>query len=163
MTTSQTPEFPNLTFFQQLRTLAAAEVEFFKKDGYYDSVVALRMLADDGGRARIFLLRFEDCLCAEVRQLADTEWRTLDESGEIDFTLEGSLAIWQDMVANIQAHGGADTRHTLNTLALPGVALRLVARDPVNADKFYRFNQSYQDFINLAAKTPSPPREGRTV
>lgn len=147
----------SLAFFERLRDLAHESVELFEKDGYCDSIVALRMLSDAGGPARIFLLRFDDFLCTEVRELADAEWRTLDETGEIDFTLEGPLAIWQEMIANIQAHGGAGPRHTLNTLALPGVPLQLVASDPVNADKFYRFNQSYQDFINLAAKIPTAP------
>ncbi len=159
MTTRQPPDFPNLGFFRQLCTLAAADVELFEKDGDCDSVVALRMLSDDGRALRIFLLRFDDFLCTEVRELTNAAWRRLDQTGETDFTLEGSLAIWQAMIATIQANSGADARHTLNTL--PGVALRLVASDPVNADKFYRFNQSYQDFINLAAKKSEAPKTNR--
>ncbi len=146
-------DFPDLRFFDLLRQLAAQERELFEKDGYCDSTVAFRMLP--GGEAehtRTFFFRFDDFLCTEVRELSEPEWATLGEAGELDFTLEGSLDSWREMIANIQAHGGADPRHTLNTLALPGVPLRLVAHDPVNADKFYRFNQSYQDFVNLAAK-----------
>lgn len=151
--TSAVDDFPDLRFFERLQELAAEERELFEKNGYCDSAVAFRMLSDrPAERSRAFLFRFEDFLCTEVRELAEREWAELDEAGQIDFTLEGSLEAWREMIANIEAHGEADPRHTLNTLSLPGVPLRLASRDPVNADKFYRFNQSYQDFINLAAK-----------
>ena len=153
----------DLTFFEHLRELAAREHALFEKNGYCDSSVAFRMLPQtEGEPPRTFLLRFDDFLCSEVRELDDGEWTDLSEGGEIDFTLEAPLPVWREMIGNIQAHGGADPRHTLNTLALPGVPLRLVASDPVNADKFYRFNQSYQDFIDLAAGIQAAPQQGRT-
>jgi hypothetical protein len=143
---------PDRAFFERLQFLAREHAAVFEKDGYCDSVVALRMLRDGAGAApRTILLRFDDFLCSAVEELGDDEWTRRVQRGDVDFTLEGPEDVWREMLANIRANGGADARHTLNTLVLPGVPLRLVAPDPVNGDKFYRYNQSYQDFMNLAA------------
>jgi hypothetical protein len=144
-------EFPSVEFFERLRALAEQHHERFEKNGYFDSAVALRMVGD-AGATRSFLLRFDMYAPVEIRELDDREWVGMCNAEEIDFTLEGSLVTWREMIENIQAHNGADTRHTLNTLALPGVPLALVSHNQVDADKFYRYNQSYQDFFDLAAE-----------
>ncbi|MEO6197211.1 MAG: hypothetical protein ABIP58_03795 [Dehalococcoidia bacterium] len=59
------------------------------------------------------------------------------------------------MVRNIRANGAADIEHSLNRLTMADVPLKLVARDQLQADIFYRFNQSFQAFFNEAAHVPT--------
>ena len=122
MTTDQPADFPNVTFFRRLCTLAAADVELFEKDGYYDSVVALRMLSDDAAGRLESSCCGSSTSCAEVRALSDAKGRSSPRRARSISRWRGPLEVWREMIDNIQAHGGAGSRHTLNTLALPGVA-----------------------------------------
>jgi hypothetical protein len=134
----------------------------------FPSVAWFRALADivAGNRAQWEHLGTVDC----VAQFAVTEtpkgtWRvqvtfdefsilTIEEVGpeaaeRADFSLEGSLATWREMIENIRANNGRpDLTHTLNYLSLPGVPMCVVQEDPVRKDCFYRFIQSLQVFIN---------------
>ena len=80
-----------------------------------------------------------------------------DPVAESDFTIEGSLDGWTDMVRNIQDHGEPDLDHTLNRLTMAGVPLKVVAKDQLEIDIFYRFNQSLQAYFNEAAALPTGP------
>jgi len=46
-------------------------------------------------------------------------------------------------------------RHTLSSLALVGEELWLESTDQLREDKFYRFNQTLQELLNLASKVPA--------
>ena len=69
--------------------------------------------------------------------------------------LEGEYAAWKEMVENIRQHGHADRTHTLNYLTLPDWPLRLApldeSQDQLDVDRFYRYNESLQEFFNEAA------------
>jgi hypothetical protein len=56
------------------------------------------------------------------------------------------------MLEEIARNGRPELRHTLNSLALMGDELWLESVDQLREDKFYRFNQSLQEFFNLAAQ-----------
>ncbi|MDO8433712.1 MAG: hypothetical protein Q7S58_15010 [Candidatus Binatus sp.] len=58
---------------------------------------------------------------------------------------------WKELIENVGANGFADAQHTLNTLVYPG-RLKLRYRDANGMDKFYLYNQSFQYFINAAAR-----------
>ena len=62
---------------------------------------------------------------------------------------------WKEMVESIRHHHGADLSHTLNSLTLPDWPLRLVPLDEeagqLDVDRFYRYNQSLQEFFDEAA------------
>ena len=51
--------------------------------------------------------------------------------------------------------GRPQLRHTLSSLALVGEELWLESTDQLREDKFYRFNQTLQELLNLASKVPA--------
>jgi hypothetical protein len=108
--------------------------------------VGIKVEPDDGSeQAEGFVLTFEGYTCSNIRETARPE-------EEADFTLAGFYSVWQEMIENIRQHGEPGLEHTLNYLALPGIALRVIARDQLKEDLFYRYNQTFQQFFNEAAK-----------
>jgi hypothetical protein len=69
----------------------------------------------------------------------------------IDFVITGDLAAWTEMLQNIRQHHGADVTHSLNTLTHFGERMTIAYDDPDNRDKFFRFQESIQEFFNLAS------------
>ena len=55
-----------------------------------------------------------------------------------------------ERVKAILQHGGADAKHTLNTLSHVGDVLRIETTDAEGHDKFYRFMASIQEFFDQA-------------
>ena len=72
-----------------------------------------------------------------------------------DFVICGKREIWDRMLGEIGEHGRPQLRHTLSSLALVGEELWLESTDQLREDKFYRFNQTLQELLNLAAKLPA--------
>lgn len=136
--------FPSLEFFRAMQTLMQRERERFKRLGYFDTTFGVRVL--DGPRAHQYVLRFEVFECAEVRAVNDLGREA------VDFILEGDLAAWVEMLRNIQQHGAADVAHSINTLTHLGERMRVLYDDPDGHDKLYRFAESVQEFLDLAAK-----------
>ena len=100
-----------------------------------------------GGSDRI-RLTFEGIRCVGVVPVKESdEW-------EADCRLEGDVAAWAGMFADIRDHGGADGLHTLNSLTLLGDRIRLTGSDPMGVDKFHRYNQTLQEFFDGAARVP---------
>jgi hypothetical protein len=58
------------------------------------------------------------------------------------------------MLSEIAENGRPQLRHTLSSLALVGEELWLESTDQLREDKFYRFNQTLQELLNLASKVP---------
>lgn len=137
--------FPSADFFRALQTLMQSDRERFKRLGYFDTTFGIRVLDDLGG-AQEFVLSFEVFDCTGVRAARD-----LTTAG-VDFILEGDLNTWIEMLRNIQQHGAADAAHSINTLTHLGEHMRVVYDDPDGHDKLYRFAESVQEFIDLAAK-----------
>jgi hypothetical protein len=139
-------KFPSTEWFRKLQQHSLEELERFKRLGFCDCTVGIKVEPEGGqGEAQGFVLIFDGYTCSDVRESARPE-------EESDFTLIGSYDVWQDMIQNIRENGEADLRHTLNYLALPGIALRVVAQDQLKEDLFYRYNQTLQQFFNQAAK-----------
>jgi len=72
-----------------------------------------------------------------------------------DFVICGKREIWDRMLGEIAEHGRPQLRHTLSSLALVGEELWLESTDQLREDKFYRFNQTLQELLNLASKVPA--------
>jgi hypothetical protein len=53
------------------------------------------------------------------------------------------------MLTNIHQNKGADVVHSLNTLTHFGERLQMEYDDPDNRDKFFRFQESIQEFFDL--------------
>jgi hypothetical protein len=72
-----------------------------------------------------------------------------------DYYLDGPLAKWQAMFDDIVANGAASGRQTINSLALLATSaddVRLRGDDPMGTDKFSRFNQTLQEYLDGAAR-----------
>lgn len=148
--------FPSVDFFRALQTLMQSERERFKRLGYFDTTFGIRVL-DAAGGPHEYVLGFEVFDCTTVRA-------TRDLSAEsVDFVLEGDLDAWVAMLRNIQQHGAADAAHSINTLTHLGERMRVVYDDPDGHDKLYRFAESVQEFIDLAAKVEIQFPTGHTA
>jgi hypothetical protein len=136
------PLFPSLDWFEALRDVVNADPAF-RQSGMVDLVMGV----DVGGTA--FKVVFDTWEVAEVAVLDDLD------SDDIDFTLRMPADNWRDLIQNIHEHGKADRRHTLNSLDLQSEDNVAQGDDYHRRDKFYRFNQSIQDFFDASARIDS--------
>ena len=148
--------FPSVDFFRALQTLMQGDRERFKRLGYFDTTFGIRVLDDLAGPQE-FVLSFEVFDCTAVRAARDLE------TAAVDFILEGDLNTWVEMLRNIQEHGAADAAHSINTLTHLGEHMRVVYDDPDGHDKLYRFAESVQEFIDLAARLDIDFSAGRAA
>jgi hypothetical protein len=139
-------EFPSTEWFQALKTEADADVDTFRRLGFCDALAVVEV--SEGDSSRRFALDFKDYGLDTVRELAT------GEEVDADFELVAGIEVWQEMIENIAANGGADLAHTLAHLQLPGI-IELRATDQLRADIFYRCNGSYQEYFNKAANVPT--------
>ena len=133
--------FPSVEWFQGLQQMVNGDPEF-RRLGSIDAAMGVKV------GSRVFVVMFEAFECTDVREgnVADLD--------DLDFYLELSEADWQDLIENTKANGGADRRHTLNTLDLTsddGFAQNATG-DQLRGDIFFRVNESLQYFFDLAAK-----------
>ena len=133
--------FPSVEWFQALQQLVNVDPEF-RRLGSIDAAMGVKV------GSRVFVVIFEAFECTEVRDGSEAD---LDD---LDFYLELSEADWRELVENTKANGGADRRHTLNTLDLTandGLAQNATG-DQLRRDIFFRVNESLQYFFDQAAK-----------
>ncbi len=133
--------FPSVEWFQALQQLVNVDPEF-RRLGSIDAEMGVKV------GSRVFVVVFEAFECTEVRDGSEAD---LDD---LDFYLELSEADWRELVENTKANGGADRRHTLNTLDLTandGLAQNATG-DQLRGDIFFRVNESLQYFFDQAAK-----------
>src|SRR5262245_842846 len=116
----------------------------FRRLGFIDTTFGVHIVGPNGQEWR-YLLAFEVFDCCEVKAVAAFDLT------EIDFVLQGDLAAWVEMVENICHHQGADVAHSLNTLTHFGERLQVLYDDPDNRDKLFRFQESIQEFFDLAS------------
>ena len=140
------PAFPSTAWFEALGQRTKEDREKFRVLGYVDADVGIK-IDGNGAGTHSYLLEFRDY---GVRAVSERD--SLDDA---DFTLEGSLEAWTDMVRNIATNGEADVDHSLNRLTMAGTPLRVVATDQLKTDIFFRFNQSFQAYFNEAAYVPT--------
>jgi len=140
------PKFPSVEWFEAVSRVASEDREKFRLLGYVDADVGIK-IGGNGSGSKSFLLKFRDYAVWSVTEVNSVQ--------SADFSIEGSLEAWTEMVRNIQEHGEADLDHTLNRLTMASVPLKVVARDQLKTDVFYRFNQSFQVFVNKAAAVPT--------
>jgi hypothetical protein len=136
--------FPSLAFFQALQTLMRQEEPRFRRLGFVDTTIGIHIVGANGQEWR-YLLTFEVFDCREVAEVSGFDLTA------IDFVLKGDLTAWSEMLENIRQHGGADVTHSLNTLTHFGERLTILYDDPDNRDKFFRFQESLQEFFDLAS------------
>jgi hypothetical protein len=137
-------KFPSLDYFNALKDQMAAEQARFRRLGFFDTTFGVRVAQN--GTSRNFVLAFEVFDLSEVREVGELQL------GQLDFTIEGDVAVWREMIENIKRNGEADASHDLNTLTHFGEALKIRYADPEGHDKLYRFMESIQEFFDLSSK-----------
>jgi hypothetical protein len=135
-----------IDFFRGLQSEMNAVPERFRILGDADSAFAIVM--QDGARTFAIRVRFEELMCMEVTPAAPGD--------VVDFSLVGPLDAWQAMFDNVMANGRATGLQTINSLVLLGDDIALVGDDPMGLDKFSRFNQTLQEYLDGAARVAVP-------
>lgn len=131
----------DLELFDRLAAEMNANPSHYELLGDLDLDLVLVMRRADKEPFRV-MLGFQGITCETV---------ALAEEGQeaaADCWLDGDLADWEAMFANIVDNGRAVGKWTLNTLTIMGEQLRLEATDPMGWDKFHRFNQTLQEFFD---------------
>jgi len=136
--------FPTVEWFEALEAEAEKNADTFRRLGFCDAVVGVKVLAESGqDKDRSFLLTFDGYSCSSVKETSDVEQAA-------DFVMEARFSTWKEMIENIAANGGPDLNHTLNYLALPGDPLKVTSADQLKDDVFSRFISTFQEFFNGA-------------
>lgn len=142
--------FPDPAWFLALGRLMEAEGESFRRLGYAEVRFAIRVLNDESeGIERTTGLEFAGYTLVRAQALVATA------DFDPDFVICARRQIWQRMLDEIARNGRPELRHTLSSLALVGEDLWLESSDQLREDKFYRVNQTLQEFFNLAARPPA--------
>jgi hypothetical protein len=143
-----TVSFPSQAWFQQLADQMNANRARQEQLGYVDCVAQFTVLdGGPGGAPLAYRVTFEEFSAIAVDEVPTREL------GVADFALEGDYATWKEMIENIvDGHGRPDLEHSLNRLSHMGTPMKLVSTDPVQADCYFRFNQSLQEFVNACAR-----------
>jgi hypothetical protein len=132
------------SFFVELADELNAHPEQFKVLGDCDMVAALVMRKPEGAFA--IRIAFEGLRVEAVAEI------TADDAARADYFLDGPISAWQIMFDDILVNGSASGRLTINSLALLGTDIRLRGDDPMGVDKFSRFNQTLQEYLDGAAR-----------
>lgn len=145
--------FPDPDWFLALGGLMDTRGEVFRRIGYVETRFVIRILPDEDGDGaeRNVGLTFEGYALIGARELGQAEAEAFDP----DFVVCARSAIWRRMLDEIEQGGRPELRHTLNSLVLMGEEMWLESSDQLREDRFYRFNQSLQEFFNLAAQLPA--------
>ena len=127
-------QFPSLEFFKALQQRTKDQAAAFEKLGYCDTTFGVRV-GDE-----LYRIAFEIYECVEVGEGGDP--------AELDFVLSAPPELWREMLASIQANGGADAAHTINSLTHIGDVMKVEYEDPEGHDRFYRFMVTIQAFLD---------------
>lgn len=141
--------FPSEEFFLTLKRFADAASERYRRLGTIDLVLVVKV--DFDHRSECFELVFSGYGCAGVRRLA-----SLADVEKGAVVVEGSYETWHQMVENIVSNGKADLAHTLNTLSLPDWPLRVSAENQLDTDRFYRYQETLQEFFDEVGRLRRP-------
>jgi hypothetical protein len=128
--------FPSRAFFEALQQRTKDEAAAFEKLGYCDTSFGVR-IGDE-----LYRVSFEIYECVGVEEGGDP--------AQLDFVLSAPLETWREMLESIQANGGADAAHTMNTLTHIGDTIAVEYEDAEGHDRFYRFMATIQAFFDEA-------------
>ncbi len=136
--------FPSIEWFEALRGVFNQETEMHRRSGQADTSMAV-VCGDE-----IIKLTFAVYDLTKVQRIGE------DQLAEVDFYLEQPMETWQAMLANIREYGRAEGKFTLNSLDgddPDGLARSKAGYlDGDARDAFYRFNQTFQNLFDLAAR-----------
>lgn len=134
------------SWFEAMAADSRNRPEVYRKLGFGE----LRLVVEqtEGGEARRFGLVLDGYDVISAGELDD-----VDAFGP-EATISGPRDAWDEMVANIVEHGGADLHHTLNALSMADAPLRVSSPDPLGRDKFFRYAETLQTLFDSLAREP---------
>ncbi|KAA0233067.1 MAG: hypothetical protein JJLCMIEE_02903 [Acidimicrobiales bacterium] len=138
----------SVDFFDSLAANMNSRPTEYEVLGDVDIDLGLLMRRRDDGDFRL-RLRFEGIECTGVAEAEDGDEKLAD------CYLDGDIDAWQAMFDDIADNGRAVGRQTINSLTLVGEAIRVRGDDPLGIDKFFRYNQTMQAFLDGAAQLAS--------
>lgn len=140
--------FPEAAWFESLGHLMKEQREVFERLGYAETRCVLKVIGEGNGQADRYVgLAFEGYGLAGVKKVASPE------EFDPDFILCARAFVWERMLEEIRENGHPSLRRTLSSLVLVGDEMWLESEDQLREDRFYRFNQTLQEFFNLAASS----------
>lgn len=139
-----------LSLYEGLAHLMNARPDHYRVLGDCDmtAVFSLQRPAAEGGDVHVQLV-FSEISCVGVDTVG------YDEARLADFRLEGPVVEWTSMFTDIVANGHASGEWTINSLALRGDRISIEGDDPMGLDKFSRFIQTLQDFLDGTSRLES--------
>jgi len=135
------PIFPSVEWLTDVAQLAMRD-DAYRRFGRVDASVGLKV--DE----RVFRLTFDVFDIDDIREIR------VDDLRDLDFYLDMEPERWHAMLQDIQTHGRAERDFTLNSLdlKLPNGLHHNATGDGYRADKFFRYNESLQRFVDLSAQ-----------
>jgi hypothetical protein len=144
--------FPQPEWFLALGRLMRSEGELFRRLGYAETRFAVRVIQGEGedpAHDLIVGLIINGYALSEARALSGKDALAAFDP---DFVICARDSVWRRMLDEIAAQGRPELRHTLSSLALVGEEMWLESSDQLREDKFYRYNQTLQEVLNLAGR-----------
>jgi len=146
MSTTTRLDVADVALYGRLADLMNAEPERYRILGDADMVAVITLTEADPDACTDIQLVFAELACESA------ELVTEDDAALADFRLVGPRSAWEAMFDDILANGAASGEWTINSLALRGDRIRCEGADPMGLDKFSRFNQTLQEFLDGAAR-----------
>lgn len=149
------PVFPSLEWFQALRAIVNNDPDF-RKFGTIDCDMGIE-IGDTTYRVTFEAFEVTGVAAFETADPEATDSEAPDPEAtdlhpELDFVLSMSPDRWREMIENINENGAAGLHYTLNTLDMEDPDNFARSPDYHRRDKFYRFNQTLQDFFDASAR-----------
>ncbi|HTR47870.1 MAG TPA: hypothetical protein VMM16_10840 [Verrucomicrobiae bacterium] len=142
------PSFPEPAWFLALGRLMEAEGALFQRLGFAETRFVVRVIPDTDGNGGETLVG----LVIDGYRLASAALIDDIKAFDPDFVICGKRSVWNRMLGEIAESGRPSLRHTLSSLALMGEDMWLESSDQLREDKFYRYNQTLQEYLNLASR-----------
>ena len=144
------PSFPEPAWFLALGRLMEAEGALFQRLGFAETRFVVRVVPDESGNGGEVLVG----LVIDGYRMSDATLISDLDKFDADFVICAKRSVWDRMLSEIADSGRPSLRHTLSSLALVGEELWLESSDQLREDKFYRYNQTLQELLNLASRLP---------
>ena len=133
------PKFPSVEWLQEAANLLNKS-DSFKRLGTTDCEMGVQV------GDQFYEVDFEAFEITKV-SLIDAA-----RAADLDFTLVQTPDAWQAMLEDIKLNGRATHDFTLNSLDLRTTEELARGKDYHRRDAFYRFNQTFQEYFDNAAK-----------
>jgi hypothetical protein len=135
--------FPSGQWFEELVDRARVDESAMARLGIADVRFGMEIALPDGSRP-FFGLVFDGYDVDAVGPVDEASFQP-------EVVLCGPLDAWLEMFSWIEAHGPADSAHSLNGLSIAGVPFEVRADDAMGSDKFYRYMGTIQAVFDAAS------------